>query len=414
MANKNGGFIGTDGLDAPDPPTAVTPTADDESVSVAFTAPTDTGTSAITGFVAQVSIDGTDYSAGSNTGSSSPIVVSSLTNGTAATAKVWAINAYGTSAPSDASASFTPALPERAFFPGGANSGGTLTQIDVFTITSTGNSTDFGDLSENQKENGCASSETRGLILGGNKNLGSLGYGKRCLYFTLSSGGTAATFGNLVQNAFAFPAGCGNSTRALKGGGVGNVGGNTPVLNNIEYFTFTSIGNATDFGDLTLARKDTTAASNSTRGIWASGNDNSDSNSCNVLDYVTIASAGNATDFGDLATSYRRQSGAAGSTRALWGLGRDAGGVNGGTEYNTIASTGNAADFGNLTVAREYAAGMAGTTRAVWAGGYDSSGFSNVIDYHTIASTGSGTDFGDLTTAKAETQGLSNAHGGLQ
>ncbi len=108
MARRNGGFIGQDGLDAPDPPTGVTPTAGQAEVSVAFTAPTDTGTSAITGFVVQVSTDGTDYSAGSNTGTSSPIVVGSLTNDTAATAKVWAINAYGTSAPSDASASFTP------------------------------------------------------------------------------------------------------------------------------------------------------------------------------------------------------------------------------------------------------------------------------------------------------------------
>ena len=86
MANKNGGFIGTDGLDAPDPPTAVTPTAGNEQVSVAFTAPTDTGTSAITGYVAQASTDGTAYSAGSGTGTSSPITISSLTNGTAYTA----------------------------------------------------------------------------------------------------------------------------------------------------------------------------------------------------------------------------------------------------------------------------------------------------------------------------------------
>ena len=27
MVRRNGGFIGTDGLDAPDPPTGVTPTA---------------------------------------------------------------------------------------------------------------------------------------------------------------------------------------------------------------------------------------------------------------------------------------------------------------------------------------------------------------------------------------------------
>jgi len=409
MSNGRGGFIGQDGLNAPDSPTAVSGTPDDQSVSVAFTAPTDVGGSAITGFRAQ-----SNTGVGAS-GSSSPITVSGLSNGTAYTFNVWAINAFGYSAPSDASGSVTPALPERAFFPGGANTSGTLTQIDVFTITSTGNSTDFGDLSENQKENGCASSATRGLILGGNKNLGGLGYGKRCLYFTLSSGGTAATFGNLVQNAFSFPAGCGNSTRALKGGGNGNVSGGTPPLNNIEYFTIASTGDATDFGDLTLARNQTTAASNSTRGIWSGGNDNSASNSCNVLDYVTIASAGNATDFGDLITSYRRQAGAASSTRALWGAGRDAGGINGGTEYSTIASTGNATDFGNLTVARDRLAGTAGTTRAVFGGGNASSGYTNVIDYHTIASTGTGTDFGDLTQAKGDyPMGSSNAHGGLQ
>ncbi len=409
MSNGRGGFIGQDGLNAPDSPTGVSGTPDDQSVSVAFTAPTDVGGSAITGFRAQSNPSGIGVS-----GSSSPINVTGLSNGTAYTFNVWAINAFGYSAPSGASGSVTPAFQEKAFSPGGANTGGTLTQIDVFTITSTGNSTDFGDLSENQKENGCASSTTRGLILGGSKNLGSLGIGKRCLYFTLSSGGTAATFGNLVQNAFSFPAGCGNSTRALKGGGNGNVSGGTPPLNNIEYFTFTSIGDATDFGDLTLARNQTTAASNSTRGIWAGGNDNSGSNSSNVLDYVTISSTGNATDFGDLITSYRRQAGAAGSTRALWGMGRDGGGLTQGTEYSTIASTGNASNFGNLTTGREYAAGMAGTTRAVWAGGYGGSGFSNVIDYMTMASTGNGTDFGDLAQAKAETQGLSNAHGGLQ
>ena len=70
MAKRNGGFIGTDGLDAPDPPTAVTPTAGDTQVSVAFTAPTDTGTSAITGFVATASM----MVIWRLTGSSSPIV----------------------------------------------------------------------------------------------------------------------------------------------------------------------------------------------------------------------------------------------------------------------------------------------------------------------------------------------------
>ena len=85
MPRYNGGFIGTDGLDAPDAPTIDSVTPDNAQISVAFTAPTDTGTSAITGFVAQVASSGDNYSAGSNTGTSSPIVVSSLSNGTSYT-----------------------------------------------------------------------------------------------------------------------------------------------------------------------------------------------------------------------------------------------------------------------------------------------------------------------------------------
>jgi len=52
MARRNGGFVGQDGLDAPDTPTGVSASGGNAEISVAFTAPTDTGTSAITSFVA--------------------------------------------------------------------------------------------------------------------------------------------------------------------------------------------------------------------------------------------------------------------------------------------------------------------------------------------------------------------------
>ena len=163
MVRRNGGFIGTDGLDAPDPPTGVAGTAGDAQVSVAFTAPTDVGTSAITGFVAQVSTNDIAYSAGSNTGTSSPIVVSSLTNDTAATSKVWAINAYGTSAPSDASASFTPVQPQVGLFFGGNAYSDVIDKID---LVSAGNASDFGNLiaATTQLSKGGASSGVRGVV----------------------------------------------------------------------------------------------------------------------------------------------------------------------------------------------------------------------------------------------------------
>ena len=165
MPRYNGGFIGTDGLDAPDAPSSITPTVGVGSVSIAFT-DEGSGTSATTSFVAQVSTDGTDYSVGSNTGSSSPIEITGLTGGTAHTAKVWAINAYGTSAPSVASDSFTPAA-GRAVFAGGDVSG-QRNDIRYFTLASTGNTTDFGDLTGVRSSIGdSGASSTRGIFAGG-------------------------------------------------------------------------------------------------------------------------------------------------------------------------------------------------------------------------------------------------------
>ena len=258
MVRRNGGFIGTEGLDAPDPPTGVTGTAGNAQVSVAFTAPTDTGTSAITGFVAQVSTNDTAYSAGSNTGTSSPIVVSSLTNGTAATAKVWAINAYGTSSPSDASASFTPAL-SIAIFNGYENSTETMEQIDFSTR---GNSTSFGgDLSQAKIGNSFWGSATRAVSAGGDAG-GSI---DTVEYFTFASASNATDFGNL-SDARRRTGALANNTRGIVGGGY-------TAQNTMEYFTTASTGNATDFGDLTVARYYASGVSSPTRGLFMGGDD---------------------------------------------------------------------------------------------------------------------------------------------
>ena len=291
MANRNGGFIGTDGLDAPDPPTGVTPTAGDAQVSVAFTAPTDTGTSAITGFVAQVSTDGTAYSAGSNTGTSSPIVVSSLSNGTSYTAKVWAINAYGTSAPSDASSGVAPAAPT-GLFGGGKIGGDRINVIQQITIGTTGDSTDFGDLSV-----------TRDQL-----------------------------------------AGCSSASRGVFGGGYS--GSNSDVM---DYVTITSSGNATDFGNLLTGTLQLAACSSSTRGLFSGGD--TSGGTVDVIQYITIASTGNATDFGNLLATTRLHAGCSSNTRGIFG-GAEGAAITDVIQYVTIASTGNATDFGNLSVAR--------------------------------------------------------------
>lgn len=115
------GFIGagTTGLQAPDAPTIGTATdlasATGGEVSITFTAPTDTGGGAITEYIvtAEKTSDSTTVS---TTGSSSPITISGLTNDTAYTIRVLAVNAYGPSQYSADSNSVTPTQSDDAVY----------------------------------------------------------------------------------------------------------------------------------------------------------------------------------------------------------------------------------------------------------------------------------------------------------
>ena len=158
MARRNGGFIGTDGLDAPDPPTGVAASGVGQ-LSVSFTAPTDTGTSAITGFRAQASGVGTS-------GTSSPLVITGLTAGTSYNVSVWAINAYGYSAPSEA-ISATPAAARGLFAGAYTESASYSDVIDYVSIASAGNASDFGNLTLARSSSAGLGSSTRAVFAGG-------------------------------------------------------------------------------------------------------------------------------------------------------------------------------------------------------------------------------------------------------
>jgi len=389
MARRNGGFIGTDGLDAPDPPTGVTASSGDALVSISFTAPTDAGTSAITGFVAT-----TDAGDGA-TGSSSPITISSLTNGTAYTTRVYAINAYGTSAASVASASFTPAAAVGLF--GGidtANNGSYL-GIERIAIASTGNSTDTADLSISRNNLGSCGSSTRGIFMGGEDN------GNVIDFTTFASLGDATDFGDLANNASGSSAAC-NSTRAI-----------IDRSSSIYYITMASEGNSSDFGGWQEDRSFATMCANDTRSVIFGGN-----SAEQTMDYVTIASTGNGTNFGNCSNSYSRQANGmiCSDTRgiAATGYSSNTGGTTNVIVYITIASTGNSADFGDASAAKSGLGACSSKIRGVMAGGTSASAKLNVIEYVTIATTGNTTDFGDLTIAESiGISGCSNAHGGL-
>ena len=92
-----------------------------------------------------------------------------------------------------------------------------------------------------------------------------------------------------------------NSTRGFI------IGGQSPSpsptkINNISFITIATLGDAQDFGDLTLARSAAAAVSSPTRVV--NGGGQNPSPSVNNIDYFEIPTTGNAVDFGDL--SYAR------------------------------------------------------------------------------------------------------------
>ena len=402
MAKGKGGFIGQDGLNAPDSPTGVSASAGNAQADVSFTAPSDVGGSAITGYRAQ-SNDGIGAS-----GSSSPITVTGLTNGTSYTFSVWAINAFGYSAPSDVSGSVSPTAPPRGIFVGGLHLSPTtvLNELQYVTITTTGNTQDFGDLTESAYSLAGLSSSTRGVRAGGND--GVTGNLNTMDYVSINSTGNATDFGDLstvsIRNA-----GASNETRGLFA-----LGYTGSYVNTTEYITIASTGNSTDFGDRTTTTAYSEGAvASTTRAVFGPGYNGSYQN---VIDYFTIASTGNATDFGDATVARYGVSAGNSSTRGLFVGGYGSGGVTNIADYITIASAGNATDFGDLSTARYIGAGCSSTIRMLIGGGNNyvtGNNYVNEISYFTIASTGNDTDFGDLSNAISHNTGFSNSHGGL-
>jgi len=321
------------------------------------------------------------------------------------------------------------AVTPRGLFMGGVQSSGdkNVDTVDYVTIASAGNATDFGNLSSgraNASRGGGCGSATRGLIAGGNGRGGGATNTLRggneddaIEYFTFATLGNATDFGNL-SGIKEDVASCSSATRGIFSGGYADSPGANNI-NVIEYVTIASTGNVTDFGD--MIEHDASypgiiqhgGGGGTTRGIFATGRNPNQ----NIIQYITIASTGNAADFGDTRAAGRKPSIGSSNTRyiiaAINGTldDGDAFGYSQEAEYVTIASTGNATDFGNLASGdHDSRAGTSNSLRMVIGGG---SGPTNEIEYLTIANTGNGTDFGDLTLARNQLMSGSSEHGGL-
>ena len=195
----------------------------------------------------------------------------------------------------------------RGFMVGGATTPEYVNKntIEFVTMASTGDASDFGDLSTTTRNFCAAASNTRGIILMGQTN--PLAGGNIIEFITLSTLGNSQNFGEVTTLEKSGAAAVASSTRACFMAGTGTKGNGSHVSNVIDFVTISTLGNAQDFGDTTVAVSALAGASNSTRGLHAGGRTGTPAAEAlqNVIGFITIASTGNASDFGDLVTPTR-------------------------------------------------------------------------------------------------------------
>ena len=289
------------------------------------------------------------------------------------------------------------------------------TGLDYITISTLGNSSDFGRTTLSTQTEGFAlASSTRGLFAGGYSTTPT--YSNSIEYITIQSTGNAFDFGDLTAQRRS-GASASSNTRGIFYGGI-DTGIDSSRI--IDYVTIASLGNSSNFGEASdgLGSDQAGGCSSSTRAIFMGGYLNRQGafgGAKNIISYLTISTLGNSKDFGDLTKAYSNTSCCSDSTRGILMGGYETPTKSNSIEYITIASTGDAIDFGDLTQNRGYLASVSNSIRGVACGGNASpvTTNSNVMDYVTIQSLGNAQNFGDLTTASRVVMGCSDAHGGL-
>ena len=217
-----------------------------------------------------------------------------------------------------------------------------LNNIEYITFSSTGNSVDSGDLTQARRLLGGCNSNTRAIRMAGGPATDTIDY------WTMAVGGNAVDFGNLVAtNMF-------NESTSNPIYGVDHKWNDSN--GRLDYITIATTGNAVFFGNL-KPRHDTGAqtGSNAIRGFWAGGYSSPDPAIGNAkwIDYFTYTTKGNTTAFGELTRGLAESSGgsASSATRIAF-MGNGPGSNTVGEQvidYITIQTEGNAVDFGDLS-----------------------------------------------------------------
>ena len=176
---------------------------------------------------------------------------------------------------------------------GGPSTYSNKNNIDYVTIASTGNAQDFGDSVTPAYGLSTVNSTTRGIMAGGTNPTPGGSQVNAMSFITISTTGNSLDFGDTHRTQYYTHSCICSATRGIFGGGYTSA---PSITNGIHFITMATLGNSIDFGDLTQARFSASGTSSSTRGIFMSGRT---PNLVTTIDSIEIATTGNAVDFGD-------------------------------------------------------------------------------------------------------------------
>ena len=305
----------------------------------------------------------------------------------------------------------------RGFFGGGygASPYPELNVIDMIEVATTGNATDFGDLTVGRTANGMGCSSTRGLFAAG-RFPGPNNDQSQIDYITTSSGGGANDFGNL-NNLPCTATGFSDATRAIYAGGYD--ARTSPYLRTraMTYVNIASIGNSSDFGETVEPGRRDTSFSNATKGFTCGA---STPDASKRIEMSIIQTKGSTIDFGEMSGQATFEgatnswNGASSQTRGIIFSGKSSPtAAKNVIEYLTLSSQGNSVDFGDIVNAGSNGGSGACGNQIRGVVKTSSGNTGNILEYVTIATTGNTTDFGDLATGRRVYSSLCDAHGGL-
>ena len=166
--------------------------------------------------------------------------------------------------------------------------------IQKFTFSTEGVGVDVGDLTAGRDEPAGQSSSTHGYTSGGFIP----SYTNTIDKFPFSTDANATDVGNLIAPKGFVHGGQSSTTHGYVSGGIQP--GVPTRLDVIEKFSFSTDGNATDVGDLTLGRSEVAGQSSTTSGYTSGGEYAAPISRTNTIDKFPFSSDTNATDVGDL------------------------------------------------------------------------------------------------------------------